>query len=503
MKTSLQKINFSGNSLIHIGFGVLFLLFSLQMIFNFHYMHKTFTPNRLFIFLAAATLFALGFFAVHFLHKLNKRRRLIVRTAFVFLLFVVQLYLFWKTSFQPGWDADLVVGAAINGFTDMMYFSKFPNNLFITVIMQLYLAATDFLFFISPLKRLIILNIVLVDLAIMFLYLSTRRVFGERRADVALLLGIFLFGFNPWLSTPYTDTFGSLFPIAMLYCIIRIFTDESKKNVAVFSALLGAFAVVGAYIKITSIIVVVALAMLILINLFSKKSEALKLKKEHIFFLPGVCATLLMVFLLLFPSNARIEEENPTEVPRGIFYFLETGLALFGAGSWNSDTFYWTGENIKNDDYEQQAVERILAILQDYGVLGTAQHLYLKTLWNGTDGTFTYGMEGAFHTSPQDSTDTLRGAMQSYVYATSDFFQNTLSQIMQALWLIVCLFGAVSIFNKDDGDFTLLARLAVGGLFVFLMLFEGRSRYVFLYVPVIIFAVQSVGYRLPLLDRKK
>ncbi len=503
MKKDIKIKDFSAKNLLHIGFGVLFLLFSFQMIFDIPFMHKYFTSNHLFILLAAALLFALGYFSILLLYRLSERRRLMVRIVFVFLFFCAQFYLFWKTSFQPGWDADLVVGAAINGFTDMMYFSKFPNNLFITVIMQIYLAMTDFLFFISPLKRLIILNLIIIDLAIMFLYLSTRRVFGERRADVALLLGIFLFGFNPWLSTPYTDTFGSLFPIAMLYCIIRMYTDKGKKSVAVFSALLGVFAVVGAYIKITSIIVVIALALLILFNLLCKNSDVMKLKREHLFFAPGVCAALLAVFIILYPSNARIQDENPTEVPRGVFYFLETGLANFGSGNWNADTFYWTAENIKNDDYEQQATERILAILQDYGALGTAQHLYFKTLWNGTDGTFSYGMEGAFHTSPQDSADTLRGALQSYVYATSDFFQNTLSQIMQALWLIVCLFGAVSIFNKDDGDFTLLARLAVGGLFVFLMLFEGRSRYVFLYVPVIIFAVQSVGYRVPFVYRKK
>jgi len=36
-------------------------------------------------------------------------------------------------------------------------------------------------------------------------------------------------------------------------------------------------------------------------------------------------------------------------------------------------------------------------------------HLYGKILWDGTDGTFTYGGEGSFYQESKSPDDTLRG----------------------------------------------------------------------------------------------
>ncbi len=463
------------------------------MIFGFYSGPKTFVPNELLIVIIAFIVCGVGTLILYILKKCTGKKGVVLRCFILLGCFFVQFYLFWKTSTTPGWDANIVVRSAIDGFIDMKYYSKLPNNLLPAVLMRIWVVITDVFYFIFPLKRLIILNIIFVNSGLFFMYLSVKRVFGIFAADRALLISIPLIAFSPWLATPYTDTMGVFFTSCILYCIIRAAQSEKTKQKQLFFALAGFALIFAAFIKATAAIIMIALFLVLISSkkmrlMFSFSKNIFKNSLVAIAF--GALISYLCVYALLLPANTRIEKEHPTEFARGILYYLDHGVRSQNTGIWNGKNYEWTMYNIHKPNYEEMAMQRIVDVLKGYGVQGTLKHFYNKLLWAGTDGVFAYGIEGAFYADLQDSHDTLRGKMQDYIYHESYFFQNILSQFLQAVWLIACLKAVFCVVFKNKSEFSFLAKLAVGGLFLYLMIFENRSRYVFLYTPIIIFTAE-------------
>ncbi len=483
-------------STIHILYSVIFAIFVALMVFHFAPLVKTFTPNSPLIFALAAVSVLIGTLILKLLKKATGKKGTAVRGGLLLACFCVQFYLFWKTSYTPGWDANIVVRTAIDGFLDMLYYSKIPNNLMPAIVMRAWVNVTDFLFFISPLKRLIILNILCINGALFFMYLSVKRVFGRFAADRAMLIALPLIAFSPWIATPYTDTLSIAFPIFALYSFIRAAQSTKTWQKQLFLALTGAAVLFGAYIKATVLIMGIAIILALVTSKRLRQMFNFKLdirRNSIVALLCGLAISFALATAVQYPFNARIQAEHPDEVQRTLLYYLELGVNTYGYGGWNPDTYAWTNENIKAENYEEMAMERIKNIVEGYGVQGMAGHMFNKLLWAGTDGVFAYGMEGAFYPDPQDPQDTTRGYLQNYVYHTSDFFQNYLSQFLQAIWILVCLQSALSVLFLSKDEFSFVAKIAVGGLFLYLMIFENRSRYVFLYTPVIIFAAQCTA----------
>lgn len=161
-----------------------------------------------------------------------------------------------------------------------------------------------------------------------------------------------------------------------------------------------------------------------------------------------------------------------------------------GYGSWNETEVKWMQQHINDLNYTQEAIEHIKDKLIAFGCIGYVQHLVDKLIWAGSDGTFFYGGEGDFHLEEQSSQNTLRGKLQNAFYIETDFYQKWFSSWLQGVWLLICIRGTLSYFKKDDNIFTSIAKLSIIGLFLFLLLFENRSRYLFLYLPVLLFAME-------------
>lgn len=476
---------------VNIGFSAIFILFSFYMIFFPNIQHKEFKTDVPKVLLFAVLFCFIQFIWYKLLSSLDKKRANVVRIIVYGLLFVFQVFLFWKTYTVFGWDSVVVRDAGCSGFDgDVLYFAKWPNNLFTAVIMRGWVLATDFLMFLSPILRLTMLNLVFADMGLLIGYLCVSKMFDRLTADSFILPAIFLVGLSPWMAVHYTDTLGTLFPITSIYFLLCGREAEKTSHRNIFTALAVFVSVLGAYVKLTSIIVVIAYAITLLIKneiRFNRKFLSLVLSV-----LIGSAAAFSVFYISTSYPRQRIKETVPDVKARGFYYFLETGITGYGYGIWSLDTFEFTNEHINDKDYERQARARIADVLKGYGVAGTLKHLYLKLIWDGTDGTFLYGGEGDFHHEAQADQSTLRGKLQNYIYVNNAFYKNVLAQWLQGVWLRICTQCAFSFFFKDDKkDIIFISKLAIGGLFLFLMIFENRSRYVFLYVPVIIMTAQA------------
>ena len=207
-------------------------------------------------------------------------------------------------------------------------------------------------------------------------------------------------------------------------------------------------------------------------------------------FSAGLVMGFLAVQALEYYPHKLINQTMPNIKARGFYYFLQTGIQYEGLGNWSGEVFDWTTEHINDEDYDEKARAMYVAKLKEYGPYRFSRHLYNKLMWSGVDGTFMYGGEGDFYHEAQNPQDTLKGKLQNYIYKYSPFYQKWLTQWLQGVWLVVCVQSALSFLSKDKNKIILMCKLAIGGLWLFLMLFENRSRYVFLYLPVIILVAQ-------------
>ena len=114
-----------------------------------------------------------------------------------------------------------------------------------------------------------------------------------------------------------------------------------------------------------------------------------------------------------------------------------------------------------------------------------------------SDGTFYYGGEGNFAVSESYKNGHIREIIQSYFKMDGDNYIKT-ANFQEAIWIII-LFLIVCPIVKFKGDINndniFIIRLTITGITLFLLLFEGRSRYFLNHVPFFIL-LSSYGVNL-------
>ena len=157
-------------------------------------------------------------------------------------------------------------------------------------------------------------------------------------------------------------------------------------------------------------------------------------------------------------------------------------------------------------------VQYIKDRIREKGIAGLLDFWLRKQVMNYNDGTFSWYQEGFFQAwEYEDITDSRYQEPLRQFYWQDGGNYLWFTTISQGLWLLVLLGVIVEAgvllvtvirgFRKDDTENTedsTLALRTIGtvifiGVFLFVMLFEGRARYLFNHIPV--FAVTAVsGY---------
>lgn len=424
----------------------------------------------------------------------NSKTTLTIYLITCIILLPIQILLFLKIASPIGWDVFEVVNSAEFGIYNGEYFVKYPNNLTLQTLLSVYLKATSFITFLSPLRKLILLNLFFVDASILMAILTAKKVYGQKAADRIFICAVLLIAFHPTLSVVYSDTIAMPFPIGTLCFFIHALCSHNTAKKTIFYTLSISFGVIGYLFKPT------ALIMLISISIFS----VLRFKKT---FLKKIVLIPLLISILLSTINYscfsyikqttynELKLEFPNTKSRSAFHYIALGLCApdeesDGYGSWNEKEVKWMQTHIKHDNYTQEAIEHIQNKLINFGIVGYIQHLANKLIWAGTDGTFFYGNEGEFHLEEQAPPNTLRGKLQNAFYTETDLYQNLFSSWWQGVWLFIWLRLVLVFFQKQHNTYGGIAKLSILGLFLFLLLFENRSRYLFLYLPVFLFAAE-------------
>lgn len=491
---------------------ILILMLFIDTNVDYNYKNEVKLKNYMFFFSVIFILIILFILKKFLKNRKEQVKRIItviesktipIIVALFIVLVVFQLLMIRNLYFETTWDVEHLVNTVKNfaktGVFEnntycgtFPYFSLYPNNLFLANIFAVIskvviLFGEDYIY-----KTLMVIGVILVDIA-GILMIKTIGNFTDRRIfKIIGMLGFMAFiGVSPWLLVPYSDTYSIFFPISILYN----YTKKEKK--AYNYLLIGLCSYMGYLIKPTVIIVLIAIVIIEFGKVLTKlkeKSNQRKMAKNLTFVIIGI----VMVGLLKFGLSKVTNYQANKEYEISMFHYLMMGISQESTGSFSHNDVY---RSLSVDKYEERIKinkEIFAQRLQEMSLRDLCDFYTKKMLVNYNDGTLAWGREGGFYDKINEHEDRLANIMKNFYYNHGSIFY-LYTNIMQFIWIFILVFILMrAVLKKFDKNVS-VAFLSLIGLTIFLLIFEARARYLYLYstyyIIISVLGIESFFYK--------
>lgn len=417
--------------------------------------------------------------------QLNHLNRVMILCSILFC--IIQMIIAYHYFFKTGWDAGLVIESGDKIATHSIgpfeneYYSTYPNNLFLTCVFSIVAYAsrifnTDYYFL------LILIQCCIYSYSSYMVYRITAMILDNHKyAVLSWILSILLIGISPWVTIPYSDSFGLFFPVTSVYLLIRIYR---KEHILPFLFCLSFISYLGYKIKPQILIFFIALIIIIVPDIKNIYLNS-KLNRTIPVVLAGIMSSLLVVHFSIASADITVYPEKSL----GLTHFFMMGL--------NEETNgVFSGQDVELSSSINNQKDRIrtnLAVSKnriiEFKLNGLTKHLTKKLLTVFNDGSFAWYAEGDFlREEMNNGSPQLRELLESFYLPTGKHYQIFLS-IVQTIWLTVLCLCLFACFHKGQ----LVLKLSVIGLTMFELLFEARARYLLTYAPVFII-LSCIGF---------
>ena len=427
------------------------------------------------------TLVAAGLFLIY--RKLEKNKKQISRkkeifivSAAILLFFAIGLFTIAVLRVSPSWDVGHIYEAALslanNGDLggEYSYVSNFPFQAFLVGVFAIIIKCTSWL--INPKLSLMLVNLLLILGTIIFFYLIIRKTLGAKKAIFSLSLFLLFSPILLYTVIFYTDTISMFFITGSVYLALLLFEEKiSKIKLVILSVIFGLFCFCGYQVKATSIFILIATVIFAL--LIKKK---INIKR---FAISAVCVITVFVPLsLVVASYTHRITDRSLEVPKT--HWIMQGLN--GYGGFNMEDYTditYPGLGDK-EELSKRHIEEIKSRLGKYGPIGYVDFLSKKISFTWGDGTYFVGDKLRRNPAHPES------LVYQIVSADGNYFTsyNIWMNGLQIMLLIGITIGAF-LTRKDRSPMSLL-KIALMGLFMFLLAWETRSRYLINYLPIML-----------------
>ena len=309
----------------------------------------------------------------------------------------------------------------------------------------------------------ILLNIIMIDSSLVYTYLLIDKM-DNRYSKPFIIFCLFFTPLLLYLPIFYTDTIAMPFIIIPLYYFYNyLFYNDKKKYLYIAFLLLG----IGGVIKPT--VLIVAIAIIIYLIIFNKKTNIIPL-----------IVLILIIPLLgykLFLNHFFVKEYiQEYGIPKS--HYIMIGLE--GEGGFSQEAFEYT-TSIK-DPIERDFLvrKRIHSRINEM----KSKHLFLsfynkKIAYTWTDGTMFSIVKLNRYPIHKKYIETVN----------SKNISNLCWTISNIEWIIVLVLIIASVIlnrflSSNLKEFSFILTLSIFGLFLFLIIWETRSRYLVNFIPI-------------------
>ena len=418
----------------------------------------------------------------------EKKFRVILFSAFGILL-IVQLFIGAKTKINPVYDLkavdmfassyaktgsfDYVRELIASGKND--YLARYPNNFTIMMILAVFYRMAYLVFGYIPRMLPTVMNVFAINLSMLFTVLIAKQIWGRRRALFVLCLLVLFAPYYSYIPFYYTDTLSMPFGMLGLYLyVLALKTDDAHKvRKYVMLVISGMVIFVGFKVK-GSLIVVIAAAVIY---------AFLKCKWKEF-----ACVALALIlgfgsffaaFNVGYNAVGLVSEEQAEQLEYPYTHWVMMGLK--GIGGYNRGDSRFTsaieGKENKQEANVEVIKERLKTYLDEHKL---TDHFVKKSIWMWGDG--TYYIHGHIFNYVK------RSFLHEFFLPDGKYY-NLFYVYSNAYQLVLLLMMALSLLSgaiKPKIDFSVLLKMIIFGIFVFLLIWEGRSRYLFNLTPVFI-----------------
>lgn len=406
-------------------------------------------------------------------------RKILCITAFA-VMAALQLFIAFSVSFVGNHDSYEIMDQALAiasgrqsqvDYSRTFYFQKYSNNnFFILLCVGLFKLAR--LFGITAYVRfLTIINIICMDLSVLFLVLAVRIARDQTAASYILMLNVF----NPlmylYIGWTYTATMGMLPMMVSLFILVLLNYREMDIKKQLFLCIALGFVLAVSYlIRPTAFFIAVAYLVYRFIKLisgyFSKKRIAL-------------FAAVLIVFAVSFTGLGKASKDfNPDHSMNfPVAHWIMIGADDNGRakGSYSDYTRQFKDKaHMKDGD-----LAKIKEINQNRGTKATIIHYLKKPILTFSDGTSEY----------YDRFNIISGTNASVYSALVEGKSPWILVYCQAFRIVTLLFAIAGIWasiKKDENLIDSLTAITLFGALLFYIVWEGKPAYSLPFIPLVI-----------------
>ncbi|MSR92685.1 hypothetical protein FYJ33_15265 [Clostridiaceae bacterium WCA-383-APC-5B] len=416
---------------------------------------------------------------------------------------IIQLLMMFKYEVKPSADFGVIFNQAvkladIEGLNKIgSYFEMYPNNIPLLALMTLWLKLMKLLGVVNYKISAVILNIIFIDTAVTFFYLSSKRIFKNNDSIILVMMMIMFLPFYTYVGMFYTDTMSMPF-IAIIVYLSTFIGDECtgyKNNYRkiILLVLLGVTACLGFKMKATVGILLIAF---IIFEIIMKKNFKLKMINIGV----ALCSFIITGVIvgncinLVLPINHKGQSEKSLPYTHWVMmglgksgYYNEevfgngaplTYSKLSAVGFYDEKDVVETSKHNTYNDKIRFNLQEINAKICSYGVSGMAKHIVKKTICTWGDGTY-YAL--------------LYLPTEKFTPAKIKVYRN-ISFAYHITLIFLFIVGLIGIIKKRKHNTDFIVYVSILGLVIFLSIWETSPRYVLNFMPLILFqASPAVG----------
>lgn len=397
-------------------------------------------------------------------------------------------------AYEATWDAATI--RATEGSVGvppylMVYFERYPNNAPMQATARV-MAAVGRSEGLDYTQSAIALNTTCLAVILWATYLASRWLVGHRSALLAMVCVFLLIGLSPWMVVAYTDIGATAWLSVSIVLMLAARRSSSAGRRWLASGFALVTIAVAIVIKPMPVVVVVAVVITGVMWLAGHASWRRVGGSIALLFI-GVAA--LGACYLGFDKCAAAGAELPSEThsrvtPLPAISWVAGGLLEQTNGSETSYGGY-NGAFIKRiiDKSPEQVNQISRAVirgqLQQRGPLGTAAFEWRKNIWTWGDGTFWAYREGNDRTQPVIGHTALTSAVVRWNSIRGSLWSSR-AGLATGLWCAIILAAGLGLLAAPYREELLCLALSTAGIAAFVLVFQGRSRYLMQFVPIVV-----------------
>ena len=392
------------------------------------------------------------------------------------------------------------------------YYSRYANNLFLTYIFLNIYKLSKVIGIYNGYFLLLFIQSIIFSLGGYLIYKIADMYFKEKYKIYSVctwIIYMIIVGLSPHIVLTYSDGIGMFLSLVLTYIIFKLEDRKISKNKKeiirnrILKTILILFftnlTIISYYIKPQIIIISIAYGIIKLINIIVSiikkyiiKSVENKNKiKTNIYYIIIILLIVLtgyMTYTYIRKVNNNMGINVDKEKRFNITHYAMLGWNTESKGVFTIKDENFSGKYEKIKDREKANIEELKKRISEMGIGGVINQIARKILTNYNDGTFS-GVATFVYIRDEYRISGLDNNLIEFlknIYYERGKYNDIYTQIMQCLWISILIFNMFS-YNDSKSRKIAIIILALIGLFLFETIFEARSRYIFVYVPLYIF----------------